>query len=197
MMGKLLPFRRPVEESLSDEALVAACGLGDAAALGTLFDRYHVPVYRFLSRYLGADRPDLDDLVQATFLEVMRSSAKFQRKSAVRTWVFGIAANLARHHIRGEVRRRAAFETVRRGVPPSSARPDDAAERQQMMARLGEALGELPHDLRTAFVMCELEEIPGVEVARVLGIREGTLWRRLHDARQRLRGALEKGRGDP
>jgi RNA polymerase sigma-70 factor (ECF subfamily) len=42
------------------------------------------------------------------------------------------------------------------------------------------------------YLMCDVEEIPGVEVARTLGLREGTLWRRLHDARRALRASLER-----
>ena len=58
------------------------------------------------------------------------------------------------------------------------------------MQRLLVALDDLPHDLREAFVMCDLEEVAGVDVARALGVREGTLWRRLHEARRALRCAL-------
>jgi RNA polymerase sigma-70 factor (ECF subfamily) len=61
------------------------------------------------------------------------------------------------------------------------------------MARLKAAMEGLPHDLREVFVMCDLEEIRGVDAARVLDIREGTLWRRLHEARKALREALEGG----
>ena len=51
----------------------------------------------------------------------------------------------------------------------------------------------LPHDLRAAFVLCDLEEMPGVEAARALDVRAGTLWRRLHEARRALRAALFDG----
>ena len=59
------------------------------------------------------------------------------------------------------------------------------------MSRLRDALGELSHDLRAAYVLCDLEDVPGVEAARVLGVRAGTLWRRLHEARRALRDAIE------
>jgi RNA polymerase sigma-70 factor (ECF subfamily) len=78
--------------------------------------------------------------------------------------------------------------------PPSAAGPDDDAMRRQMVDRLGAALETLSHDLREVFVLCEIEEVPGVDVARALGLREGTVWRRLHDARKALRLALEGGR---
>ena len=66
--------------------------------------------------------------------------------------------------------------------------------RAQQLDRLASALETLPHDLRTAYVLCDLEEVPGIEAARILDVRPGTLWRRLHDARRALRASIE---GDP
>jgi RNA polymerase sigma-70 factor (ECF subfamily) len=191
MKGAAIPLRRVRETpmQLSDEALLAGCALGDRAALGALFERHHRAVHRFLAR-LGRDA---DDLLQATFLEVRRSASRFDGRAAVLTWILGVASNVARHHGRGEARRRAMLAGVAAfPEPPGPARPDQAAERRQLVALMGRAIAELPHDLRVAFVMCDLEEVPGVEAARVLGLREGTLWRRLHDARVRLRRALEE-----
>ena len=190
--GKIVPLRRVAgsPDEMSDEALVAACAVGEAAALGALFDRHHQPVYRFISRVLGpAD--DIDDLAQSTFIEVWRSAGRFKGKGSVRSWIFGIAANVARHHIRTEVRRRAAMQGVASGPAHDPPRPDDIAARRELVHRVGEALDELSHDLRVAFVLCDIESIPGVDAARALGIRKGTLWRRLHDARKALRTALD------
>ena len=190
--GKLLPFRR-VEgspEAMSDDALIAALGVGDGSALGTLFDRYHRVVYRFLGRVASGASSDLDDLVQATFVEVSRSAAGFRGRSAVRTWILGIAANVGRHHIRTESRRRGMVANAAELPQQSPARPDDTVEQRQLVERVGRALSELPHDLRVAFVMCDLEDISGVDAAAVLGVRAGTLWRRLHEARKALRAAL-------
>ncbi len=193
MKGVVVPLRRVAAEvsGLSDEALVAACAVGDASALGALFDRFQSVTFRFLSRLVGSHSEELDDLVQATFLEVWRCAERFRGSSAVRTWILGIAANLARHHVRGEQRKSAAFGSLA-SVPKTN--PADVAgsvERKQLVTRLQAALEGLPEDLRVAFVMCDLEETPGVEVARVLGLRPGTLWRRLHEARKALRSALE------
>jgi RNA polymerase sigma-70 factor (ECF subfamily) len=53
----------------------------------------------------------------------------------------------------------------------------------------------MSHKLKVVFVMCDLEGIPGVEVACTLSLREGTVWRRLHEARKQLRLALCKPKG--
>lgn len=190
---KLVPLRRQagVVSEMSDEALLAACSVGDTAALGALFDRHEEVVRRFVSRLSGASARDADDLVQTTFLELHRSARRFGGRSTVKTWILGVAANVVRHHTRGESRRRTLAAAWAERTPPLQARPDDEAVQRQLVARLAVAIGNLSHDLRVAFVMCDLEHVAGVEAARVLGVREGTLWRRLHDARKRLRAELE------
>ena len=78
--------------------------------------------------------------------------------------------------------------------PPAHAeRPDDATIRAQLVHRLAPALARLSHELREVFVLGDVEGIPGVEVARALDLRQGTVWRRLHEARRRLRLALDGG----
>jgi RNA polymerase sigma factor (sigma-70 family) len=190
--GKLLPFRRVdgrVEE-LSDRALVSAVGEGDQAALGALFDRFHRDVYRFVARL--ARGADVDDLVQTTFLAAHRSAPRFRGDSAVKTWLFGIAANLVRDHFRGEQRKRGALDAL--GAmptrPPTS--PGDVLTREQQRRWLAAAIDTLTPALREAYVLCVVEEVPGKEAARVLGIREASLWRRLSDARDALRAAIEE-----
>jgi RNA polymerase sigma-70 factor (ECF subfamily) len=96
MSRKLVLVPTEPTEALSDAALVAACGAGDTEALGALFDRRQGDVRRFLFRLAGTDARDLDDLVQMTFLEALRASARFRGGSTVKTWLFGIAANIVR-----------------------------------------------------------------------------------------------------
>ena len=196
MTGKVIALHRlqGVPAEMSDEALLGACAVGDNAALAALFDRYQTHVQRFLARLSGTEQQDLDDLVQSTFLEVHRSASRYAGRAQVKTWLFGIAANVARHHARSEHRRRlfaAAYAAQR--PAPAAGRLDDAAHNRQQLARLGTALRGLPHDQRVVFVLCDLEDVAGVEAARALGVPEGTLFRRLHDARKRLRAALDAG----
>jgi RNA polymerase sigma factor (sigma-70 family) len=193
-MGTIHPIRR-VEGTvaeLSDESLLLAVADDDQAALGALFDRFHRDVYAFLSRMTGASHDELDDLVQSAFLEVHRAASKFERRSAVKTWIFGIAVNVARHHARGEGRRRAAHQRWAEDAPAAAPRPDAVSERAQLLERLAQAVDELPYDHRIAYVMCVVEEVPCKEAALALGLREGTLWRRLHEARARVRAAMER-----
>jgi RNA polymerase sigma-70 factor (ECF subfamily) len=194
--GQLVPLRRIDERraalsEISDDALLAACGVGDAAALGALFDRHHEAIYRLVSRLLRSEPAEIDDLVQTTFLEAWRSASRFAGRAPVKSFLFGIAANTVRHHVRSARRRRTLLAGWQ--PPAHGAAPDDAVARAQQVGRLAAALDELPHDLRAAYVLCDLEDLPGVDAARMLDVRPGTLWRRLHEARRALRAAIDGG----
>lgn len=193
MIGKLIPLRRlrGTTEEMSDEALLAACALGEPAALGALYDRHHEAIYRFLGRFLSGYGDDVDDIVQATFLQAQRSAGKFQGGAAARTWLIGIAANQARHHVRGEKRRTAAMSTY---AEQASTREgtEHAAEQRLLLQRLQAALSTLPDELRIPFLLCDVEGIPGVEAARAVGVNPGTFSRRLFEARQALRTIFQE-----
>jgi RNA polymerase sigma-70 factor (ECF subfamily) len=193
--GQVVPLRRLDERlagfvELSDEALLAACGVGDPAALGALFDRYHEAVFRLVSRLIRSEAYEVDDIVQTTFLEAWRSAKRYRGRGSVKSFLFGIAANTVKHHVRSAKRRRDAYADLPVASAAAAGTPHEAAQRAQEIQRLGAALEELPHDLRAAYVVCDLEELAGAEAAHALGIREGTLWRRLHEARRALREAL-------
>ena len=192
MKGKLLQLHRNrgTPEELSDEALLAACAVGEAAALGALFDRHRRTVQRFVARLVNDDG-DVEDVVQQTFLEVHRSARRFAGRSTAKTWMLGIAANIVRHHVRGALRRRAATERFGAELRPLAGHFDVELEQRDLIARITIALQALPHEQRVVFVMCDLEQVSGREAALALGVREGTLWWRLAEARRTLREALE------
>ena len=194
MTKNVLPFRRVEQRGRSDEELVLACAANDGRALEELFHRHGAQVQRVLARLGQIDRGDLEDVLQSTFFEVYRSAKRFGGRSAVSTWILGIAMNVSRHLRRGESRRRSAMAAVARVTPAmNNRRPDESASHRESIERMQSAFEALPHDFRVVFVLCDLEGLKGVEVARTLGVPEGTVWRRLHEARMRLRAQLNDG----
>jgi len=197
MSAKLLPIRRRAGRSgeMSDEALVAACAERDPSALAALFDRYHGDVHRFLGRLAGSgvDEDVVDDLAQDTFVQLFESAGRFRRGSQVRTWLLGIASNLARQHVRSDMRRKARAAAYLERLPAEVGLPSDEVHRRQLRDAIAAAVNELPHDQRVAWLMCDVEEVRGVDAAKALGLRQGTLYRRLHEARRALRARLEEG----
>ena len=183
--GTLVQLRPGVAvEELSDEGLVAACATSDRAARALLFERHVDAVHRFIARMRGSDSDVVDDLVQATFLAAFGAAARCTTPH-VRGWLYGIAANVVRNHARGEIRRKAALAVVAQQAPVTARTSDPIT-----LARLPAAIAALPHDQRAALVLVDLEGEKGCAAALALGIPEGTLWRRVHHARQALRAAL-------
>lgn len=188
MTRTLIPLRRleGAPEEMSDEALLAACATGATAALGALFDRYSDRVYRFLASRAGTNDDDVDDLVQQTFEIIGRSAGGFNRRSAAATWIFGVANNVARHYVRSEVRRKRLIRAV--GDEPRSTAAGGGAALARKALR--DAIATLPDKQREAFVLVYLEGMSGRDAAAAIGCREGTVWKRLHQARARLREQL-------
>ena len=194
-MNRRVILFRPVEgkpSEMSDEALVAACAIGDGAALGALFDRHYGAVRGFLARMSGTDDRDLDDLVQVTFETVPRAARRFDGRAQVKTWILGIATNIVRHHVRSEIRRKRFVDSAAAAASARAGAGDAGAEllERERATRLREAILALPARLREAFLLVYVEGVPGREVAATLGVREGTIWKRLHQARALLRESL-------
>lgn len=197
MSAKIIPLSKkqiprvdPGSTEITDDALLASAALGDSHAIAVLFARRHRDVNRFLGRLVA--RNDVEDLMQSTFLEAWTHADRFRGRSSVRAWLFGIASNLARHHHRKAARRRNAMDLLSQVEPVRGLPTDEQVSNKQLMERVGVALAELPHKLKVAYVMCEIEDLPGTEAARALGVRPGTMWRRLHQARRKLRAAVEE-----
>lgn len=185
-LGTLLQLRpRPATDAdLSDEGLAAACATGDRAAQGLLFERHADAVYRFVARMRTADPSAVDDLVQATFIEAYRSAHRFVGPK-LSSWLFGIAVNVMRTYVRKEVARKRIASSLAEQPAAEPVAPRDADA-----ARVRVAIEALSPKLRAVIVMVDLEGASGADVAAALRIPEGTVWRRLSDARAKLREAL-------
>lgn len=182
----------PVTPVPSDHDLLAAVANGEIRALGALFERHEPALRRYLGR-LGATPDDVDDLIQTTFLEVVRAAGRFDSTYAVRPWLFGIATMMVRRQ-RRSLARRAALVAAWTGLSsfpqPAYSTPDDLFEHDELARRVQRALDRLASKKREVFVLVTLEGLSGEEAALVLGVPVKTVWTRLHYARRELRAAL-------
>lgn len=183
-LGQLLQLRPASPRELSDEALAAACATGDRAAQALLFERHVDAVHRFVARMRTSDPAMVDDLVQATFLAAYRSADRF-RGPRLLSWLYGIAVNVMRTYVRKEVALRRVTHSLAEQPAETAVAPRDAD-----VIRLREAIETLSPKLREVIVLVDLQGESGTEVAAALGVPEGTVWRRLSDARAKLREAL-------
>jgi RNA polymerase sigma-70 factor, ECF subfamily len=176
-----------------EAAAIARLVEGDVEALGILYDLHHAHVRTFARRYLG-DHAAAEDLVHDAFLALVDAAPRLRAGAPLRSYVIGIAVNLARHHLRSARRRRDAMGRLAVEPPHQAPTPEQAAVRDQLSVTLQRALDRLSDDHRAAIVLCEIEERSGPEVAAILGIPEATVRTRLFHAKRKLREALE---GEP
>jgi RNA polymerase sigma-70 factor (ECF subfamily) len=165
----------------SDEDLMTAVASGDETALAALIDRYAASVHAYLLRHSG-NRDDADDLLQETWVRVARSAKRFDTARRFRSWLYGIATNLARDLFRRRMTRERALRDLAAHPPAaSSANSVECGE-------LRERIAELPENMRAVLLLRYYEGMSEAEMAEILDIPRGTIKSRLHAALRRLRG---------
>jgi RNA polymerase sigma-70 factor (ECF subfamily) len=173
----------------STEELVARVRAGDEEAFRQIFDRYSRPVLSFIFDMVG-DRPLAEDLAQETFVRAFRGLQTLREETKLSTWLFGIARNCAREHLRA--RRRAegnveldaepAFELHDRARTPSGQLLD-----KELSGVIQSALARLDEDKRTVFTLKVLQQRSYEEIAEITGFSVGKLKTDLHRARAEMR----------
>jgi RNA polymerase sigma-70 factor (ECF subfamily) len=171
----------------------------DPQALHQLVDAYSARVFGLLYRLTGSHET-AEDLLQETFLRVVRTIPEYRHRGKFEAWLFRIAANLARDHARRLKRRGLMLEWEAHGAerfphrpkPTDGAQPDPRAEllRREAEQRLGEALGGLPELDREIILLRHFSELSFREIAELLDVPLGTALARAHRALKRLKTAL-------
>lgn len=186
-----------------DRADMAALQAGKDAALNDLMERHAPGVFRFLVGLTG-NPAEAEDLAQETFVRVFQSRASYRLSLPFTTWLYTIAANLARNHFRWRKRHPNipldAPAPDDAGSEPTPADrlaahqrgPDESLERSERIAAVRQAVQALPPDLRAALVLCEWEDRPVAEAAVILASTPKAVESRLYRARQQLRSSLRR-----
>jgi RNA polymerase sigma-70 factor (ECF subfamily) len=179
-----------------DHDLVDRWQTGDDGAFHELIRRHERRVFRLLLRMMG-NREEAEDVAQEAFLSLHRHGHRFRREARFSTFVYRVAANAAlnRRRTLGRNRNRVSELKVSQeagfDLPPAPRDPEDAAVGAEAQERVQRALLELPDDLRVAVLLYDIEGQSYQEVARALGIPEGTVKSRIHRARSALRIQLK------
>ena len=173
--------------------------LDDEKAFPELVRRFQGRITNLVSRVLN-DRECADDLAQEVFVRVFVHRRNYRHGSKLSTWLFTIAANLAKNEIRRRVRRRNwfsldALEEMLQDRAIQLADPaegqETALEREQLQAAVGRAIATVPEKYRLALVLRDIEGLPYEEIAQVLGIPGGTVRSRINRARGMLKRKLQ------
>ena len=168
---------------------------GDEQAFEQLLLAYRNLVYNFLYRY-GIDQHNRDDLFQDIFLKIHQSAPSYRPSWPLRPWVFTIAANTLRNHVRDQKRFRQFFTTDELPDPPDPLpRAEDIAIIAETKAWLDDAIMRLPFSQREVLVLVALESLPLKEVAAILRVSQNTVKTRLRRARLKLADMLAAHEG--
>jgi RNA polymerase sigma-70 factor (ECF subfamily) len=202
-----------VTERLHDPDL-SALRSGDEQAFQSLVARLHGPMLRLAMGYVH-DREIAEDVVQECWLTVLKNLDHFEERSTLKTWILGIALNIARSRRRKE-RRVLPFSSLWRGsdredrgptVDPSrfdatgtwkekpdswSNVPESRLLSQETMRRVREAVDTLPPMQREVLVLRDVAGMDSAEVSGMLGITAENQRVRLHRARTTVRKMLEE-----
>jgi RNA polymerase sigma-70 factor (ECF subfamily) len=169
---------------------VAADQVRDDVDVAALFDQHAEALARFVARILGGGA-HVDDVVQEVFLTAHQKRAQLRSIENVRAWLYGVATHKAQHHIRAKVRFRDALERLGLWHARSAPSPEGDVVTTESRARVQRAIATLSPHLRTVFVLYELEECSGREIALALSLPEKTVWSRLRVARERFSQAVQ------
>jgi RNA polymerase sigma factor (sigma-70 family) len=184
---------RSVDPVTSDDVDLLRCvAAGDRQALTDLYVRYRQPLYHYLLRLAG-DPGLAEDLLQETFVAVWRSAGSFAGRSAVQTWLVGVARRQA-HNV---LRRRSlplAGEAELAVVESPERSPEEEALAGAARAELLAAIERLSVIHREVLALAFGAGLSTAEIAGVLAIPQGTVKSRLRDAKRALRVMLEPGK---
>lgn len=181
----------------SDIEVMARLGAGDDLALNELMDRWRIRLISYLMRMVGEETAAID-LAQETFVRVYQARQSYRPAAAFSTWLFAIATNLARQHLRWQRRHPAISldddtrdtEDLHDQIPSDAHTPAQSAQEAERARAVRQAITGLPQDLREAVILFEYEGMSHAEIASVTGCSPKAVETRLYRARQTLRQKL-------
>lgn len=186
------------KENIADEdvALVKRLRSGDDFALNEIMHRYKERVYRLAWRYMGNEDSALD-VTQETFTKLYFNIDKYDSAYKFSTWVFQIAVNLCRDHLRKNKNhaRNISLDALNESGAGDWQRSDENIEAsfltRQQLTLLRREIDLLPDTLKEAFILFAIEERTQAECAAILNVSAKTVETRVYRARKILSEKLQ------
>jgi RNA polymerase sigma-70 factor, ECF subfamily len=183
-----------------DAALMLRVKQGDTAAFEQLVDKYKQPVMNVVYRMLR-DATEAEDVAQNVFVQVYKSSGRYEVSSKFSTWLFTIARNLCLNELRRRSRHPA--DSMDAGHPEQEDQPwqqfedkktfspPDTLLHGELEAKIEEAMAELPENQRTAILLCRQDELSYEDIAKVLQCSLSATKSLIHRGRETLKQKLK------
>lgn len=183
----------------TDEELLMRAQSGSGESLGLLVVRWEQPLFRFSYRILEKTE-DARDVCQETFLRILKKADRFEEGARFSTWMYQIALNLCRDHLRRRKRWRlvdqpeeASERAARIGGSPArfaADSPEQALEERERREIVARALRSLSPEQREVLVLKEFEGLKFREIAEIIGCPESTVKSRMYGGLSALREVL-------
>lgn len=179
-------------EAAGDRRLVEAyLARRDEAAFRALYRRHAPALWPFALRLCAGREVEAEDVMQETWLRAAGALDGFRWDASLRTWLFGIAANVRRERARGRARRERRETDAARAVDdPTDSDVDLAAVDRVALVR---AIDRLTDGQREALLLHDVHGYTHEEVGEIVGIEAGSSRARVSRARAALRGILAEG----
>lgn len=183
-----------------DEALVARTQAGDATAFDALVRKYTPRLYSLVYN-MTSNHEDTNDLLQEIFGKAYRSIHGFRGKSSFYTWIHTIGVNMTINYVKKRGRRtQMSLDDLDSNIQndkdflemTASSDPVREAYLSELQKRLNEAMQKLSIEHRTVVTMFDVQGMPHAEIAKILGISEGTVRSRLFYAHRQLQNFLQE-----
>jgi RNA polymerase sigma-70 factor (ECF subfamily) len=174
----------------ADLELATRCRNGDAEAFEELYRQHAGRLYNLAYRMAGTAQ-DAEDLLQEVFLHAYRKLGSFRGDSSLGTWLYRLGMNQCLDWLRGRQAKMAqatgSFDDEGAAEPPAPMPATPVAVNRMDLER---AISRLPEGARAAFLLHDVEGFEHHEVAKILGVSEGTSKSQVHKARMKLRTML-------
>jgi len=176
----------PLVDECSDAKLVDACRKGYRQAQRRVYETHRDRVVSLMMRMTG-DHDEAFDLSQQAFVRVFDRIGDFRGESALGTWIHRVAVNEALQHLR----RKKRYQRITESIADDPRRPDCVVEDPGLSIDVQSALGQLPDRMRRMVVLRYRDGLDYAEIAKVLGVKQGTVASGLNRARRQLRHLLQ------
>lgn len=181
-----------------DRALVERVQQGERRAFDLLVLKYQHKLLKLIGRYIR-DASEVQDVAQESFLKAYRALPNFRGDSAFYTWLYRIAINTAKNHLVSQARRPPdedidsvnAEQFEGESQLKEYGTPERLLLREEIERTVIAAIEQLPHDLKTAITLRELEGLSYEEIASAMDCPIGTVRSRIFRAREAVNKRLE------
>src|SRR5215212_918203 len=178
--------------------LISECIAGNEAAIEIFVRQYETGVFRLALSIVG-DQAEANEITQETFIAALRSLPSYKENKSFRAWLYTIALNHSRSHLRKRKvieRLRTTLTTIFLIERQKQASPEESVIENENEAEVWKTLNQLDEPFRIVVILRYFHELSIAEISEVLSVNQGTIYSRLHTARARLRNALNHLHGE-